>query len=442
MKANIAQGFWDEKIECMDRKSMEALQTERLRDLVKRVYATVPFHQRRFAEHGVRPDDIKSLKDLARLPFMTKQDLRDTYPFGLFSRPMDEVVEIHSSSGTTGKPVVVGYTRNDLDLWATVMARTLRCGGVSEKDVVQNAYGYGLFTGGLGVHYGAQKIGASVVPISGGNSKRQIMIMQDFGTDALCCTPSYSLCLAEVAEEMGVDLRSLKLRVGFFGAEPWSESMRAEIEKKLGILALDIYGLTEIIGPGVASECPYRKGLHINEDHFLPEVIDSETGQVLPYGQEGELVITTLTKEAFPVIRFRTRDITVLDPEPCECGRTLVRMKRVTGRTDDMLIIRGVNVFPSQIEDVLVKIEGVAPHYLIVVDRKGTLDDIEIRVEVSEGNLADEVKKFEELERKIKNELESVLGISTKIKLVEPHAIERSMGKAVRVQDRRNLKED
>jgi len=442
MKANIAQGFWDEKIECMDRKSMEALQTERLRDLVKRVYATVPFHQRRFAEHGVRPEDIKSLKDLARLPFMTKQDLRDTYPFGLFSRPMDEVVEIHSSSGTTGKPVVVGYTRNDLDLWATVMARTLRCGGVSEKDVVQNAYGYGLFTGGLGVHYGAQKIGASVVPISGGNSKRQIMIMQDFGTDALCCTPSYSLCLAEVAEEMGVDLRSLKLRVGFFGAEPWSESMRAEIEKKLGILALDIYGLTEIIGPGVASECPYRKGLHINEDHFLPEVIDSETGQVLPYGQEGELVITTLTKEAFPVIRFRTRDITVLDPEPCECGRTLVRMKRVTGRTDDMLIIRGVNVFPSQIEDVLVKIEGVAPHYLIVVDRKGTLDDIEIRVEVSEGNLADEVKKFEELERKIKNELESVLGISTKIKLVEPHAIERSMGKAVRVQDRRNLKED
>ncbi|MCL6583417.1 MAG: phenylacetate--CoA ligase [bacterium] len=442
MKANIAQGFWDEKIECMDRKSMEALQTERLRDLVKRVYATVPFHQRRFAEHGVRPEDIKSLKDLARLPFMTKQDLRDTYPFGLFSRPMDEVVEIHSSSGTTGKPVVVGYTRNDLDLWATVMARTLRCGGVSEKDVVQNAYGYGLFTGGLGVHYGAQKIGASVVPISGGNSKRQIMIMQDFGTDALCCTPSYSLCLAEVAEEMGVDLRTMKLRVGFFGAEPWSESMRAEIEKKLGILALDIYGLTEIIGPGVASECPYRKGLHINEDHFLPEVIDSETGQVLPYGQEGELVITTLTKEAFPVIRFRTRDITVLDPEPCECGRTLVRMKRVTGRTDDMLIIRGVNVFPSQIEDVLVKIEGVAPHYLIVVDRKGTLDDIEIRVEVSEGNLADEVKKFEELERKIKNELESVLGISTKIKLVEPHAIERSMGKAVRVQDRRNLKED
>ncbi|MEW6378260.1 MAG: phenylacetate--CoA ligase [bacterium] len=442
MKGDIAQGFWDEKYECMDRKEMEALQTERLRNLVHRVHAAVPFHQKRFAEHGVKPEDIKSLKDLSRLPFMTKQDLRDTYPFGLFSKPMHEVVEIHSSSGTTGKPVVVGYTRNDLDLWATVMARTLRCGGVTEKDVVQNAYGYGLFTGGLGVHYGAQKVGASVVPISGGNSKRQIMIMQDFGTDALGCTPSYSLCLAEVAEEMGVDVKSLNLRVGFFGAEPWSDSMRLEIEKKLDILALDIYGLTEIIGPGVASECPHKNGLHINEDFFLPEVIDSETGEVLPYGEEGELVITTLTKEAFPVIRFRTRDITVLNPEPCECGRTLVRMRRVTGRTDDMLIIRGVNVFPSQIEDVLVRIEGVSPHYLIVVDRKGTLDDIEIRVEVAEGNLFDEIKKFEEMERKIKNELESVLGINTRIKLMEPHAIERSMGKAVRVQDRRNLKED
>lgn len=431
--------MWDKKMECLGREELTTLQTERLRELIQRVYAAVPFHQKRLAEHGVEPQHIQKLEDIHRLPFMTKQDLRDTYPFGLFCKPMEDVVEIHSSSGTTGKPVVVGYTRNDLDLWATVMARTLGCGGVTHKDVVQNAYGYGLFTGGLGVHYGAQKIGASVIPISGGNSKRQIMLMQDFGTDALCCTPSYCLCLAEVAEEMEVDPKSLKVRVALLGAEPWSESMRYEIEKKFKIKALDIYGLTEIIGPGVASECECQRGLHLNEDFFYPEIINPETGEALPYGEEGELVITTLTKEAFPVIRFRTRDITSLNPEPCECGRTMVRMRRVGGRTDDMLIIRGVNVFPSQIEDVLVNIEGVAPHYLIVVDRKGTLDDIEIRVEVAESNVFDEIKKYEDLERKIKNELESVLGISTRIKLMEPHSIERSMGKAVRVQDRRNL---
>ncbi|MGA1874801.1 MAG: phenylacetate--CoA ligase family protein [bacterium] len=423
----------------MERKKMASLQTERLRELVQRVHAAVPFYQKRFAETGVKPKDIKSIEDLKLLPFMTKQDLRDTYPFGLFARPMKDVVEIHSSSGTTGKPVVVGYTQNDINLWSTVMARTLSFGGVTEKDMVQNAYGYGLFTGGLGVHYGAQKLGASIIPISGGNSKRQIMLMQDFGTDALCCTPSYSLCLAEVAEEMDVDIKSLKVRVGFFGAEPWSDTMRLEIEKALNITAIDIYGLTEIIGPGVASECVCKKGLHINEDYFFPEIIDPDTGEVLPYGEEGELVITTLTKEAFPVVRFRTRDITSLNPEKCECGRTLVRMKRMAGRTDDMLIIRGVNVFPSQIEDVLVKINGIAPHYLIVVDRKGTLDDIEVRVEIAEGSLFDEVKKYEELERIIKNELESVLGISTRIKLMEPHSIERSMGKAIRVQDKRNV---
>ncbi len=432
--------FWDKKTETLDRKQMTSIQTERLQDLAQRVCAAVPFYQEFFSKGGVKPEGIKSIEDLQRLPFLSKHNLRDTYPFGLFCRPLKDVVEIHSSSGTTGKPVVVGYTRQDLDLWASVMARTLCCGGVTEKDVVQNAYGYGLFTGGLGLHYGAQKIGASVLPISGGNSKRQIMLMQDFGTDVLCCTPSYSLCLAEIAEEMGVDIKSLKLRVAFLGAEPWSDSMRAEIEKKLNIMTLDIYGLTEIIGPGVASECEYKDGLHINEDYFFPEIINPDTGEVLPYGEEGELVITTLTKEAFPVIRFRTRDITVLNPEPCKCGRTLVRMRRVGGRTDDMLIIRGVNVFPSQIEDVLVKIDGVSPHYLIVVDRKGTMDDVEVRVEVSEGNLFDEIKRFEALERKIKNELESVLGISTRIKLMEPHSVERSMGKAIRVQDKRKLK--
>jgi len=432
--------IWNEEYETLPREALEALQLKRLRALADRIYATVPFYRKRLDEAGYRAGDIQSLADLSRLPFTTKTDLRDTYPFGLFAVPMERVVRIHASSGTTGKPVVVGYTRRDIDTWAELMARTLSCGGTTKGDVVHNAYGYGLFTGGLGAHYGAEKIGAAVIPVSGGNSKRQIMLMQDFGSTILLSTPSYALNLSEVMAEEGVDPASLSLRCGLFGAEPWSEAMRKEIEKKLRIDALDIYGLSEVIGPGVASECLEEKhGLHVFEDHFLPEIIDPVTGKALPYGEAGELVFTTVTKEAFPVIRYRTRDISRLLPEPCACGRTHVRMERISGRTDDMLIIRGVNVFPSQIESVLISVEGVEPHYQLIVTREGSLDVLEVQVEVNESIFTDEVKGLEALARRVEHDIKDLLGVSCKVKLVEPKTIQRSEGKARRVIDMRKI---
>jgi phenylacetate-CoA ligase len=432
--------IWNEEFETLPREAIEALQLKRLRSLVDRLYGTVPFYRKKLDDSGYRLGDIRSLEDLSRLPFTTKLDLRDTYPFGMFAVPMERVVRIHASSGTTGKPVVVGYTRRDIDTWAELMARTLSAGGTTKGDVVQNAYGYGLFTGGLGAHYGAEKIGAAVIPISGGNSKRQIMLMQDFGSTILTSTPSYALNLAEVMAEEGVDPATLKLKCGLFGAEPWSEAMRREIEKKLHINAIDIYGLSEVIGPGVASECLEEKhGLHVFEDHFLPEIIDPETGKALPHGEAGELVFTTITKEAFPVIRYRTRDISRLIPEPCSCGRTHIRMERISGRTDDMLIIRGVNVFPSQIETVLMAVEGVEPHYQLIVTREESLDVLEVQVEVNESVFTDAVKGLEGLARKVEREIKDVLGISCKVKLVEPKTIQRSEGKAKRIIDQRKI---
>ena len=422
----------------MPRGELNNLQLERLQATVKRVYESVPMYKKRFDEAGIKPDIIKTLDDLSKLPFTVKTDLRDNYPFGLFAVPMTDIVRLHASSGTTGKSIVVGYTKKDIDTWSELMARTLSAAGTTADDVVHNAYGYGLFTGGLGIHYGAERIGASVVPISGGNTKRQVTVMEDFGSTILACTPSYALFLAEVAEEMGA-AGSLKLKAGVFGAEPWSNNMRIELEKKLGILAIDIYGLSEIIGPGVAFECPEKDGLHVNEDHFIVEVIDPDTGEVLPEGQKGELVFTSLTKEGFPVIRYRTRDISAVNYEKCTCGRTVARMDRVTGRTDDMLIIRGVNVFPSQIESVLMEIEGTEPHYMLVVERKGTMDVLQVQVEVGEKFFTDEVKGMEAFERKIKREIESILNISVDVKLVEPKTIQRSEGKAKRVIDNRQL---
>ena len=432
--------IWNEEFETLPREALEALQLKRLQHLVERVYSAVPYYRHKMEKAGVKPSDIKTLKDLSKLPFTTKEDLRINYPFGLFAVPFEKVVRIHASSGTTGKPTVVGYTKNDIDAWAELMARTLSAGGAHKGDVVHNSYGYGLFTGGLGAHYGAERLGAAVIPISGGNSKRQIMIMQDFGSTVLMCTPSYALNLADVMKEMGVDPSTLKLRVGLFGAEPWSENMRNEIEKRLGIKAIDIFGLSEVMGPGVAVEChEAQNGLHIFEDHFIPEIIDPATGKVLPYGETGELVFTSITKEAFPIVRYRTRDITSLNPEPCICGRTLVRMKKVSGRTDDMLIIRGVNVFPSQIESVLMEIEGIEPHYQLVVDREDNLDTLTIHVEISERSFSDEVKVLQRLERKISHSIKEYLGVSARVKLVEPKVIARSQGKAVRVIDNRKI---
>jgi phenylacetate-CoA ligase len=432
--------LFDEEFETLPREALEAVQLKRLVTTAERVYATVSFYKKKFDEAGIRPSEIKSLKDLRRLPLTTKIDLRDNYPFGLFAVPLEQVVRIHASSGTTGKPTVVGYTRRDIDTWAGLMARSLAAAGAHKNDIIHNAYGYGLFTGGLGIHYGAEKLGASVIPISGGNSKRQIVIMQDFGSTVLTCTPSYALSLAETAEEMGVDIKKLKLKVGIFGAEPWSEKMRDDIEGKLNIQAIDIYGLSEVIGPGVSIEClEAKRGLHIFEDHFIPEIIDPKSGEVLPYGQKGELVFTTITKEAFPLIRYRTRDISVLHAEPCKCGRTHVRMERVSGRSDDMLIIRGVNVFPSQIESVLMNIEGVEPHYLLIVDRQGALDTLEVHVEVNEKVFSDEVKKLQSLGRRIETEIKDLLGVNAAVKLVEPKSIQRSEGKAQRVIDKRKI---
>lgn len=432
--------IWDDEFETLPREAMEALQLKRLRDLVDRVYSTVPFYRRKLTEIGYKAGDIRKLEDLSRLPFTAKDDLRENYPFGIFAVPMERVVRIHASSGTTGKPAVVGYTRRDIDTWSELMARTLSCGGTTSGDIVHNAYGYGLFTGGLGAHYGAEKIGAAVIPMSGGNTKRQILIMKDFGSTILCCTPSYALNIAEVMAEEGVEPSQLRLKCGLFGAEPWTEGMRREIEKKLHIHALDIYGLSEVIGPGVASECIEEKhGLHVFEDHFIPEVIDPETGKPLPHGEAGELVFTTLTKEAFPVLRYRTRDISRLLPTACSCGRTLLRMERISGRTDDMLIIRGVNVFPSQIESVLMAVEGVEPHYQLVVSREGTLDFLEVHVEVNESIFTDEIKGLERLAKQVEDEIKDLLGVSCKVRLVEPKTIQRSEGKAKRVIDKRKL---
>jgi phenylacetate-CoA ligase len=432
--------IYNEEYETMPREALEAIQLRRLQTTVDRVYNTVPFYKKRFDEVGIKVDDVKSLADLRRLPFTYKDNLRDNYPFGMFTVPMDDVVRIHASSGTTGKPTVVGYTARDIQTWSELMARTLMAGGATRGDMIHNAYGYGLFTGGLGFHYGAEELGASVIPISGGNTKRQVMIMTDFGPTILTCTPSYALLIAEVAEEMGVDFREFNFKAGIFGAEPWSEQMREEIERKLNIKAMDIYGLSEIIGPGVSVECiEAQNGLHIFEDHFIPEIIDPDTEEVLPYGTPGELVFTTITKEAFPVIRYRTRDISVLYPEPCQCGRTVVRMGRVQGRSDDMLIIRGVNVFPSQIESVIMEIDGIEPHYQLEVAREGRLDTLTVKVEVNEKVFSDEVKNLQNMERTLEKNIKEMLSVSAQVKLVEPKSIQRSEGKAVRVVDKRKI---
>lgn len=432
--------IYNEEYETMPREALEAIQLRRLQTTVARVYNTVPFYRKRFDEVGVKVDDVRSLDDLRRLPFTYKDNLRDNYPFGMFTVPMDDVVRIHASSGTTGKPTVVGYTARDIQTWSELMARTLMAGGATRGDMIHNAYGYGLFTGGLGFHYGAEKLGASVIPISGGNTKRQVMIMTDFGPTILTCTPSYALLIAEVAEEMGVDFREFNFKAGIFGAEPWSEQMREEIERKLNLKAMDIYGLSEIIGPGVSVECiEAQNGLHIFEDHFIPEIIDPDTEEVLPYGTPGELVFTTITKEAFPVIRYRTRDISVLYPEPCRCGRTIVRMGRVQGRSDDMLIIRGVNVFPSQIESVIMEIDGIEPYYQLEVAREGRLDTLTVKVEVNEKVFSDEVKNLQNMERKLEKNIKEMLSVSAQVKLVEPKSIQRSEGKAVRVIDKREI---
>lgn len=431
--------YWEKEMETMPREQLAEIQFQRLRETVDRVYRSVPYYTKAMDRLGIKPSDLKTVADVHKLPFTTKQDLRDNYPFGMFAVPMEDVIRIHASSGTTGKPTVVGYTKHDIDTWAGLMARALVMAGGTRGDVVQNAYGYGLFTGGMGVHFGAERLGATVIPISGGNTQRQLMLMQDFGTTIITCTPSYALFLAEEALAAGIDIKSLPLKAGIFGAEPWTEAMREQLEAKLNIKALDIYGLSEVMGPGVSMECQAQNGMHIFEDHFLAETIDPDTGAPLPYGAKGELVFTSLTKEAFPVIRYRTRDITVLNPEPCRCGRTMVRMERVTGRTDDMLIIRGVNVFPSQIESVLLEFGDTEPHYLLVVDRKGNLDILEIWVEISDRLFSDKIRYLEELEGKLRDRIGSVLGIAARIKLVEPRTIPRSEGKAKRVVDRREL---
>lgn len=432
--------IFDQQNECMDSSQRQKAQTENLVKLVEKVYKNVPFYKRKMDKAGVKPADIQSLADIAKLPFTTKTDLRETYPYGLLACPEQDILEVHMSSGTTGIPVVDAYTQKDIDIWGESMARTLAMCGCEPGDTVQNAYGYGLFTGGLGVHYGARTLKANVIPVSSGNTQRQLKLLRDFKADILTCTPSYSLFMAEAGKEMGIDFQALPLKSGCFGAEAWSENMRREMEKKLSLNAFDIYGLTEITGPGVSSECSEKNGLHINEDFFYPEIIDPETGEVLPEGSKGELVFTTLLKEGTPILRYRTRDITYLFRDKCACGRTLVKMHRLFGRNDDMLIVRGVNVFPTQIEEVLMRIEETEPHYQIVVDRGAShLDDIEIQVEVEKSFFTDETKGIELIRNKIGEEIKSALGIQARIKLVEPRSIERSMGKAKRVIDKRNI---
>lgn len=431
--------YWNKTIETMEYPGMRQLQTKRVTAVIEYMYRQVPFYRERMQQQGLLPEDITSLEDLSKFPFTEKQDMRDNYPYGLFAVPPSEIVRIHSSSGTTGKATVVGYTKRDLGIWSEVMARSFTAAGVTNKSFIQIAYGYGLFTGGLGMHYGAELVGASVIPVSSGNTARQISLMMDFGTTALACTPSYALHIADTMKEMGIDPKSTGLKVGILGAEPWSDGMRQEVENQLNIKAIDIYGLSEIIGPGVACECNMQQGLHINEDHFYPEIINPKTGEVLADGEKGELVITTLTKEGMPMIRYRTRDLTVLNRSSCPCGRTLVRMNKVMGRSDDMLIIRGVNVFPSQVESVLLSLGETSPHYQLIVDRQGHLDILTVMVEVSDDMFSDEVRKLEMLEKKIQHELASVLKISARVRLVAAKTLERSEGKAKRVIDNRKI---
>lgn len=431
--------IWNRHFECMEHDELRRVQSDRLRETVERVYFNVPYYRHKMQEAGIGPEHIQSIEDIVKLPFTTKNDLRDTYPFGMFAVPMSEIVRLHASSGTTGKSTVVGYTRNDISTWSEVMARTLTSAGADRNDFIQIAYGYGLFTGGLGLHYGGEKIGASVIPVSGGNTNRQLQLMHDFGTTVLACTPSYALHLAEAIEESDIDINELRLKTGVFGAEPWTENMRREIEQKLKIKAIDIYGLSEVIGPGVAFECMEQNGLHISEDHFYPEIIDPETLQVLPEGSFGELVFTTITKEGLPLIRYRTRDLTRLSYKKCNCGRTLVRMDKCLGRSDDMLIIRGVNLFPSQIETVLLEMSEIKPHYRIIVDRVNNLDTIELQVEVDEEFFQDKISQLQSLRGQLQENLESAIGLGIKVTLVEPKTIERSEGKAQRVFDKRKF---
>lgn len=442
--------IWNQEMETMPRAQLAELQLARLRQVLERAYTRVPFYRRAFDDRNLKPESIRSLDDLRRLPLTKKSDLWENYPFGLFAEPIERICRLHASSGTKGKPTIVGYTRNDIAQWAEVCARSLCCGGAQPGDVIHNAYGYGLFTGGLGVHYGAELMGATVVPVSGGQTQRQIRLLQDLQARVICCTPSYALNIADVMQEMGVPLEAISLRIGIFGAEPWSEEMRSTLERRLGITALDIYGLSEVIGPGVSMECfEAQQGLHIWEDHFLPEIIDPKTEEVLPYGEEGELVFTSLTKEAFPVIRYRTGDITSLNPEPCACGRTHVRMSRVKGRSDDMLIIRGVNVFPSEVERVLVGIPELSPHYQIILSKEGALDQVEVRAEVAEtffteigSELLSEQtlmahEAVQSLERTVDETLQETLGIHVRVRLMPPKSLPRSEGKAARVIDQR-----
>ena len=429
-----------DSIECAPVQELRAIQSYRLLKTVRHVYENVPFYRKKFDEIGLKPEDIQSVNDLSKLPFTYKQDLRDNYPYGLFAVPQDQIVRIHASSGTTGKQTVVGYTQNDLDTWAEITARALVAAGASNQDFVHISYGYGLFTGGLGLHQGATTLGASVIPVSTGNTKREIHIMQDFGSDLICCTPSYAIYLGETVREMGIDPKTLKLRAGVFGAEPWTEHMRQEIERLLAIKAYDIYGLSEIMGPGVSYECSEQNGMHINEDHFIAEIIDPDTGEVLGEDTMGELVFTCITKEALPLIRYRTRDIAMLTRKPCSCGRTFIKMAKPAGRTDDMLIIRGVNVFPSQVESVLLQFSGTTPNYQLIIDRVGALDTLEVQVEMDEHMTFDAVRLIEKREKEIRGALESMLGIAATVHLVSPKTIARSEGKAKRVIDKRSLK--
>jgi phenylacetate-CoA ligase len=431
--------IWNKKAECMSKDEREELQLKNLQKVVKRAYETVPYYQKRFDEVGVKPEDIKTIDDIQRLPFTTKDDLRDAYPFGMFAVPRREIVEVHTSSGTTGKPTVSGYTKKDIEIWSEVMARGLTMFGATEDDIIQNTHGYGLFTGGFGVHYGAQNIGATVIPISTGQTRRQIEIMKDFGATILIVTPSYGLYLAEVAEEEGLDNDQMKLKAVGFGAEMWTEEIRQEIQRRFKTPAYNIYGLTEIIGPGVALECPEQDGLHVMEDHFYPEIIDPQSMKVLSEGERGELVLTTLTRHGMPIIRFRTKDITSLQSEPCPCGRTMIKMERITGRTDDMLKIRGVAVFPSQIEKALLKINGLEPHYQIIVTRPKHMDELEVQVETSPELFSDEVKELVGIKEKIENRVHGEIGLRVNVTLVEPKTLPRSEGKAVRVIDKREL---
>lgn len=429
--------IWNRDIECMSRDEMRKLQDRRLIDLVAKVYNHVPFYKRKMDELGVKPTDIKGIEDIPKLPFTYKQDLRDNYPFGLFAVPMKDIVRVHGSSGTTGKPTTVGYTRNDIENWKEVTARCFSMAGITSKDIVQISYGYGLFTGGLGAHYGAENVGCSVIPMSGGNTRRQLQLMCDFGSTVLACTPSYALHMADAMKDFGYSIDDMKLRVGVFGAEPWTEAMRHELEKKLHIHAHDIYGLSEIMGPGVSMDCEYHDGLHIHEDHFFPEIVDPETKEPLPDGTEGELVFTTLTKEGIPLLRYNTRDLSTLNHEPCACGRTLVRMRKITGRSDDMLIIRGVNLFPSQIEHVLLELRETSAHYILYVDRQNNLDTLELQVELDENHMLDTIRDLQMLTKRIEHALNSACGLTIKVTLVQPKTIARSEGKAIRVVDKR-----